>query len=139
MKRHLLLAIAATVVLGASLQTASAQHPIGRNAYVPNNRGGQMNHGERVAYRRAQTYPWHGFYYNTSYGYPMAVAVPPTADSQMNYGWGVGNTRAVSINHQFHRPFPGYQAGLPYPTFYGTPYWPSDTTQFGYYYVRGPW
>jgi hypothetical protein len=50
----------------------------------------------------------------------------------------VANTRITPIYHQFTRQFPGYgyDGGVP---FYGTPAWPSDTRQFGVYYVRGPW
>jgi hypothetical protein len=86
----------------------------------------------------AASSPWHGGYYHVSYGVPVALVVPPTAEFQTHWGWGVGNTR-VSVNwHQFRRNYPGpayYDAG----TYQPTPYWPSDTDQFGVYYVRGPW
>lgn len=81
---------------------------------------------------------WNGGYYHTAWGMPVAVVVPPTAELQTNWGWGVGNTRVTPICPQFQRNYPG-------PGYYNrrqfspTPPWPSDTTQFGAYYVRGPW
>ena len=91
----------------------------------------------RVAYRQAQTYPWHGQYYDVAWGVPVAVVVPPTAESQAHLGWGVGATRVTPINHQFGRSYPGPNGtGGP---FYPTPRWPSSTDQFGDYYIRGPW
>ena len=91
-------------------------------------------HGARW---RASLRPWHGHYYNVQYGVPLALVVPPTAELQTDYGWGVTSSRVSRINHQFQRPWPnGYWA--PY-GFLPTPPWPSDTRQFGTYYVRGPW
>jgi hypothetical protein len=80
---------------------------------------------------------WHGNYYHTMWGQPVALVVPPTAEYQTNYSWGVPSVRVERINHQFG---PG-QAG-PYfggQGFYPTPLIPSDTNQFGVYYIRGPW
>jgi hypothetical protein len=92
----------------------------------------------RVAYRNSQTEPWHAGYYDAAWGMPLAVVVPPTAENQSKMGWGVGNTRVVPIDHQFGRHYPGEgtynRAG-----FRPTPRWPSDTDQFGDYYIRGPW
>ncbi len=91
-----------------------------------------------VAHRQAQTYPWHGDYYDVAWGAPVAVVVPPTAESQTHLGWGVGATRVTPNQHQFKRAYPGagaYSRGW----FRGTPAWPSNTDQFGDYYVRGPW
>ncbi len=96
----------------------------------------ETHHGHDARWR-ASLRPWHGRFYNTQYGAPIALVVPPTAELQTNYGWGVCNTRVSRINHQFQRPWPNG---------YWTPYgfmpaaaWPSDTNQFGTYYVRGPW
>ncbi len=90
------------------------------------------------AYRMAQTYPWHGDYYDVAWGMPVALVVPPTAENQTKMGWGVGTRRIVPIEHQFQRNYPGpgvySRAG-----FLPTPPWPSDTDQFGDYYIRGPW
>ncbi len=80
---------------------------------------------------------WHGGYYHTLYGAPVALVVPPTAFSHTEFGWGVGNKRVSPIYPQFGRQFPGYAWGGQ--GFRPTPQWPSDTTQFGVYYVRGPW
>jgi hypothetical protein len=91
----------------------------------------------KSARRLARWYTWHGRYYHTEYGSPVALVVPPTASLETNWGWGVGNTRISRINHQFARPY-----GVPYASprgFFPTPPWPSDTNQFGVYYVRGPW
>jgi hypothetical protein len=86
---------------------------------------------------RAQCYNWNRNYAYTDYGLPTALVVPPTAQLQTNYGWGVASSRISRIDHQFQRNYPGYgQFGGPYRS---TPIWPSDTTQFGVYYVRAPW
>ncbi len=93
--------------------------------------------GIHSARKRSHMYPWHGAFYDVTYGAPVALVVPPTAELQTDYGWGVAGTRVSRIDHQFQRPFPGY-----YFDGYGflpTPPWPSDTRQFGVYYVRGPW
>ena len=82
--------------------------------------------------------PWNGGYYDIAWGAPVALVVPPTAEVQTHWGWGVGNTRITPICSQFKRPWPGpgsYDRGA----FRPTPPWPSDTDQFGVYYVRGPW
>ena len=93
--------------------------------------------GYTLPARRASWYNWNRNYANTAYGQPVALVVPPTANLQTNYGWGVASSRLSRIEHQFQRNFPGYgMFGGPYRP---TPVWPSDTTQFGVYYVRGPW
>ncbi|MGA2059128.1 MAG: hypothetical protein ABSG67_01505 [Thermoguttaceae bacterium] len=92
----------------------------------------------RVAYYSSQTYPWHGGYYDAAWGMPVALVVPPTAENQTKWGWGVGNTRVVSIDHQFQRDYPG-EGIFTRSWFQPTPRWPSDTDQFGVYYIRGPW
>ena len=87
--------------------------------------------------RRAQYYNWNRNYSYTDFGAPTALVVPPTAQLQTNYGWGVASSRISRIDHQFQRNYPGNsQFGGP---FRPTPVWPSDTTQFGVYPVRGPW
>ena len=81
---------------------------------------------------------WTGSYYKVEWGIPLALVVPPTAESQTNWGWGVGNTRNTAICPRYSRNWPGnnpYQRTM----FRPQPYYPSDTTQFGVYYVRGPW
>ena len=86
--------------------------------------------------RRATQYPWHGGFYHTQWGQPVALVVPPTAKLQTKWAWGVTNTEIARIPHQFGRAWPGpYEGGY---GFLGTPLWPSHTDQFGVYYVRGP-
>jgi len=98
--------------------------------------------GERALIRRnAVECPpmvaWHGDYYNTKWGVPVVQLVPPTAAHQTHWGWGVGNVRITPIYPQFERNYPG--PFEPRAGFLPTPVWPSDTDQFGVYYVRGPW
>ncbi|MGQ9505416.1 MAG: hypothetical protein ACUVQG_11865 [Thermogutta sp.] len=92
----------------------------------------------RFAARRAQTHPWYGQYYNGTWGAPVAIVVPPNVEFQTHWGWGVGNTRITTIDHQFSRNWPGPAQGGGV-QLSPTPMWPSDTDQFGYYYIRGPW
>jgi hypothetical protein len=93
---------------------------------------------QNYAYRQAKMLPWHNGYYDPYWGEPYALVVPPTSEFQANYGWGVCGTRVSPIYHQFSRPFPGYGVGGN-GVFYPTPEQPSDTQQFGVYYIRGPW
>lgn len=87
--------------------------------------------------RRSWAYDWNKRYVHTAYGQPVSLVVPPTANLQTNWGWGVGSSRLQRLDHQFGRNYPGDGGfGVPYRT---TPIWPSDTTQFGVYHVRGPW
>jgi hypothetical protein len=80
---------------------------------------------------------WAGSYYHTMWGQPVALVVPPTAELQTHWNWGVAQTRVTPICPQFSRAFPGpYSGGR---GFSPTPRWPSSTDQFGVYYVRGPW
>ena len=99
---------------------------------------GRGNLKNRTALRQSQTYPWHGNYYDSAWGMPVAVVVPPTAESLTHYGWGVGATRVTPIQHQFQRGYPG-PGSYNRSWFRPTPPWPSSTDQFGDYYIRGPW
>jgi len=86
---------------------------------------------------RSHCYNWNRNYAYTDFGAPTALLVPPTAQLQTNYGWGVASSRISRIDHQFQRNYPGSgQFGGPARP---TPLWPSDTTQFGIYPVRAPW
>ena len=82
--------------------------------------------------------PWHGGYQSMQYGQPTAMIVPPTAHMRTAYSWGVSQNLTYPIYHQFGRSAnsPG-AAGRG--SFRNTPIHPSNTDQFGYYYVRGPW
>ena len=84
------------------------------------------------------SHPWHGGYYHQSWGQPLAVVVPPTANVRQSYSWGVGQNLMYPINSQYGRNAPGNGAG-PRGAFRPTPPWPSHTDQFGYYYIRAPW
>jgi hypothetical protein len=93
--------------------------------------------GYMMPIKRAEWYNWNRNYAHTEYGAPVALVVPPTAQLQTNYGWGVASSRISRIDHQFQRNYPGPGPfGGP---FRSTPLWPSDTIQFGVYPVRGPW
>jgi hypothetical protein len=124
MKRVLICGLVALVVNVLATQTASAGWPL-------------SSHQSWAAWR-GQSLPWHNAHYHAAYGEPIALVVPPTAEYQSQYGWGVGATRVTPIYHQFGRRYPGMNAGA-YGYFYPTPAWPSDTNQFGVYYIRGPW
>jgi hypothetical protein len=81
---------------------------------------------------------WAAGYYDTAYGMPLAVLVPPTARWQTNYSWGVGGTRISRVGATFESQYPGpasyYNRGYYLPA----PPQPTDTMQMGDYYVRGP-
>lgn len=121
-KIHFSLAILiAAIFVGAFASESQAVHPF----------------SARKSAKRAQYYNWHGNYAHTSYGQPVSLVVPPTARLQTNYSWGMGSSRVSRIDHQFGRSYSGaYRGGR---GFYQTPAWPSDTSQFGTYYVRAPW
>jgi hypothetical protein len=96
--------------------------------------------GKADALARAQSagVPWDGGYWHTMWGQPVALVVPPTAELQTHYNWGVAQTSVTPIWHQYQRAYPGPfvpggRAFLP------TPNIPSSTDQFGVYYIRGPW
>lgn len=89
-------------------------------------------------YWYAHRQPWHGQYRHTAFGQPVALVVPPIANLQTQYHWGVPSSTVMPIYHQFGRSYPqgadGYGG-----QFQPTPFWPSHTDQFGVYYVRAPW
>ncbi len=132
MLRRLSLSIFAAVVacgsLNSAVPTASAW-----DCWTPT----CCDAGYMSPIRRAQCYNWNRNYAYTDYGQPVALVVPPTAQLQTNWGWGVASSRISRIDHQFQRNYPGnaYFGG----PFRPTPVWPSDTTEFGVYPVRGPW
>lgn len=81
---------------------------------------------------------WQAGYYDPAWGMPVALVAPPNARTQTNWGWGVGNTRVTRNQYQFQRNYPGPLSYDPR-GFQPIPAWPSDTNQFGVYYIRGPW
>jgi hypothetical protein len=125
MKRLLTIAIAAAALMACgTVQQAAAREPNCKGAWSCQCEKCQKS--------------WNAGYYHTAWGTPVALVVPPTAELQTKWGWGVGNTRVTPICPQFKRNYPGdgvyNRAG-----FRPTPNWPSDTDQFGVYYIRGPW
>ena len=119
MNRRLVLSLLAAAVIAASAVETFAAAPV------------------VWPVRRSRFYDWNKPYANTTYGAPVSLVVPPTATMQTNWGWGVGSSRLERLDHQFNRNYPGSGPFCgPNRT---TPIWPSDTTQFGVYNVRGPW
>lgn len=129
MKRLVLALALAAVASLAATETVQADHPWNYPGY---------NRHDRVARYHAAHRPWHAPYAYTPWGAPTALVVPPTAAMHTDYNWGVAQTRMSPTYHQFDRPYPGefYGGGE---AIMGTPHWPSSTTQFGVYPVRGPW
>jgi|GEM_PF-1781965 len=85
------------------------------------------------------------------YGLPVSVPMAPVVKYTYNYGWGVPSSRLTPIGSQYQRWYPqnwySYQNGV---STYGRPtglaayqhppmvYWPTDTTQMGFYYKHVP-
>ena len=120
------LVVCSALLVMASADAARAEVPITYADWV-----------HSAAHRRASRSSWHGDYYHSQWGRPVAMAVPPTASMQSSYAWGVAQTRRTPVYHQFDAEFPGY--GVAPRQFWPTPLWPSSTNQFGVYHVRGPW
>jgi hypothetical protein len=130
MYRHWRIAVLTTALAAVAMSDAAPR-------VAASDFGGLCDCGYMLPVRRAQYYNWNGRYAHSAYGQPVALVVPPTANLQTNWGWGVASSRVTRLEHQVQRNFPG-----PGPwggAFRRTPAWPSDTTQFGVYYVRGPW
>jgi len=127
MKRILLTALFALLAIGPASADPAYKVPLDRRGI----------HGDRICCHGRDP-SWNGAYYDVTYGAPVALVIPPTAELQTHYGWGVGNTRITPNCPQFNRIYPG--AGVyDRRAFLSTPPWPSSTDQFGVYYVRGPW
>jgi hypothetical protein len=90
---------------------------------------------DRVVYQTDTA--WHGDYYDAAWGTPVAIVVTPRARTQTNLGWGVGGTTVTPIRAQYTH---GDSGAVEYqrPRFRPTPAWPTNTDQFGDYYIRGP-
>jgi hypothetical protein len=113
---------AITAALMAATQLMTVAHAIGPARYLR-------------PVQRAEWSNWHGNYAHTAYGRQVALVVPPTAQLQTNWSWGVGSSSITRIDHQFTRNFQGSGGGGAW----ATPHWPRSTRQMGVYYVRGPW
>jgi hypothetical protein len=132
MLRRLTLPIFAALIAGGGL-TATAPTASALECWTPT----VCDTGYMLPIYRAQYYNWNRNYAYTNYGAPTALVVPPTAQLQTNWGWGVASSRISRIDHQFQRNYPGNGPfGGPYRS---TPLWPSDTVEFGVYPVRAPW
>ena len=127
MKRLLLTTLFASLLAIPSLADPGVKVPIDRRGI----------HGDRFPCCGHDP-SWHGAYYDMTFGAPVALVIPPTAEMQTHLGWGVGATYVTPNCAQFNRIYPG---GRSYDrrAFLATPPWPSSTDQFGVYYVRGPW
>ena len=96
------------------------------------------HHPDHWAARHAQGMSWHANYYHTATGAPVPLVVPPIAHMQTRWAWGVSQGTMTPIYHQFRRPYHG-DGGLGAADLNGTPRWPSNTDQFGVYYIRAPY
>ena len=94
--------------------------------------------GDSWMFQGAGMRPWNQPYRHTQYGRPVSLVVPPTANRQTHYNWGVTGTMVTPIYHQYGRSYMG-EGGYTEGDMRSTPYWPSSTDQFGVYYIRGPW
>lgn len=107
--------------------------------FVPGVQAGGPRRAARIANYHASARPWHGDYAYTPVGEPVALIVPPHADTMASWGWGVSQSEIRPLYHQFGRANPGgafLGSQSPWMT---TPIYPSHTDQFGVYPVRGPW
>ncbi len=83
------------------------------------------------------------YYSAQGYGVPVSVPLAPVVRHQYNYGWGLPSSRLTRVYDVYDR----YQPTTPY-TMRGTAdasgpqppmvYWPTDTTQKGFYGRRVP-
>jgi hypothetical protein len=92
----------------------------------------------KSARNRAASHPWNSNYYYIPWDHqPVALVVPPTAEYQTHYSWGVPSSHVTRINSQFQRPYPGPYEGRK--GYLPRAQYPNHTGQFGVYYIRGPW
>ena len=71
-------------------------------------------------------------------GADHTVVVPPNVNMMRSQGWGVCGSQMMPLYSQYGTAYPGAVAGSPV-RFLTRPAAPSNTQQFGYYYIRGPW
>jgi hypothetical protein len=134
---RLLRIVAAVVCLTAMAQTAMSFEGAGR-CHGCGTCGACCGYGGYGGYGAGAGGSWYANYYDAAWGMPVALVVPPTAEYQSHYGSGVATYRVTPIYHQFQAGYPGPSVYNPQ-QFQPTPPWPTDTDQFGVYYVRGPW
>jgi hypothetical protein len=142
--RFMSITVAAALLVGLSAGSALAgghraacQDDCGCESGCRHGCGRWCHHGGGCKARWGYGSDWVGGYSHTMWGQPVALVVPPTAELQTHWNWGVAQTRVNPIWPQFARAYPGPYAGGR--GFLPTPRWPSSTDQFGVYYVRGPW
>jgi hypothetical protein len=82
--------------------------------------------------------PWDAGYYDPAWGMPLSLVVPPTVHHQSNYAWGVGGSRVERIHAKYRFEYPGPASAYNRRDYLPAPPQPTDTTQFGVNYVRGP-
>jgi hypothetical protein len=124
MKQTSIFLMAAAAVLVAAVENAHAFGP---------------KRAARIANYHASARSWHGDYAYTPWGGPVALVVPPHADTIAAWSWGVAQSEIRPLHHQFGRSDPGGVFYGEYNPYLPTPIWPSHTDQFGIYPVRGPW
>ncbi|MFN0055146.1 MAG: hypothetical protein ACKV0T_23475 [Planctomycetales bacterium] len=76
-----------------------------------------------------------------SYGVPIGVPLAPVVKHTYEYGWGVPSSRLVRVGAQYNQwypttPYSQHGGGLP--SVYPSAYYPTDTTQQGFYHVHAP-
>jgi len=113
--RKLLLAVSALAMLGAPAMAGAPIFDARANFIGP-------------------TRFWHRSYFDPAWGVPYAQVVPRRAHTQTRYSYGVTGTSIEPIYNEYQRPAGPIDGEV----FVPTPAWPSDTDQFGGYYVRTP-
>jgi hypothetical protein len=85
-------------------------------------------------------------YSATGFGVPVSVPLAPNVRYTYNYGWGVPSSRLTPIYSSYDRWYPQQwysfnngQAVPRHPANPPTVYWPTDTTQLGFYYKHVPY
>ena len=124
--RKVTLMIMTALAIGSSTNSIQAAYPLSSF---------HRAHADRGGYWHNANHSWHGSQQHVQYGRPLALIVPPTANLQTNYAWGVARTTMTPIHFQFGRPVAHRHPGNTVPT----PRWPSSTRDMGVYYSRGPW
>jgi hypothetical protein len=91
-----------------------------------------------IFYRGPYGPAWNTSYYDVAWGMPVAIVVPPRVRWQSNYARGVGGSRLDRVGAQYQVQVPGPESVYTRGNYMPAPPQPSDTTQFGVNYVRGP-
>lgn len=76
------------------------------------------------------------------YGMPIAVPLAPVVKHQYNYGWGLPSSRLTRVGYYENYWPAAFTSQAGNAAYHGehppTVYWPTDTTQLGYYGLRVP-